>query len=186
MLVVLTRTQADPDLWGHVLFGRDIVAQRAIPAVDHYSFTSDRPWINHEWLSEVSMYSAYALAGSSGLALLKLALVVAAIVVVLWTLRRRGMPPALHDALVFLTIAGIMPLATHIRPEMFSLLLFTVMLVLLTVAHRCRRTHMIPLMLCGESAWGWLVGMKYVRALGGRRVAAARGHREPGPLAAIT
>ena len=31
MLVILTRTQADPDLWGHVLFGRDIVAARSVP-----------------------------------------------------------------------------------------------------------------------------------------------------------
>jgi len=163
MLVVLTRTQADPDLWGHVLFGRDIVAQRAIPAADHYSFTSDRPWINHEWLSEVSMYSAYALAGSSGLSLLKLALVTAAIAVVLWTLRVNGMPPALHDALVFLTIAGIAPLATHIRPEMFSLLLFTVMLALLTVAAQGATTVLIwipmVVLLWVNLHGGWLVGM---------------------------
>ena len=44
MLVILTRTQADPDLWGHVLFGRDIVAARSVPRIDQYAFTSDRPW----------------------------------------------------------------------------------------------------------------------------------------------
>lgn len=43
MLVILTRTQADPDLWGHVLFGRDIVAARSVPRIDQYAFTTTGP-----------------------------------------------------------------------------------------------------------------------------------------------
>jgi len=48
LLFAMTRTAADPDLWGHVRFGQDIVAARSISTVDPYSFTSDRPWVNHE------------------------------------------------------------------------------------------------------------------------------------------
>jgi hypothetical protein len=134
MLVVITRTQADPDLWGHVEFGRHIATLRGIPLFDTYSFTSDLPWLNHEWLSELTTYFVYALLGSPGLVILKLLLVLGTLALVLRELGRCRMPPALHDALVFLTIAGIAPLATHMRPEMFSLLLFTTLLALLTTA----------------------------------------------------
>jgi hypothetical protein len=40
-LAVMARTEADPDLWGHVRFGADIVAAQSVPRVDVYSFTSD-------------------------------------------------------------------------------------------------------------------------------------------------
>ena len=56
LAIAVARTVADVDLWGHVLFGRDIVNQREIPVTDPYSFTSDRPWTNHEWLAESIMY----------------------------------------------------------------------------------------------------------------------------------
>src|SRR5689334_538935 len=64
-------TSTDPDLWGHVAFGRDIVQQRTPRLRDVYSFTSDRPWINHEWLSEVAIYGSYATFGGAGLIALK-------------------------------------------------------------------------------------------------------------------
>jgi hypothetical protein len=44
---------------------------------DPYSFTSTKPRINHEWLSESLMYLTYAAAGDSGLIALKLVLLVA-------------------------------------------------------------------------------------------------------------
>ena len=58
-------TPADADLWGHLTFGRDIVASGHAVQVDRYSFTSDVPWVNHEWLAEVVFFEAYRLAGSS-------------------------------------------------------------------------------------------------------------------------
>jgi hypothetical protein len=63
----LSHTRTDPDLWGHVRFGHDIVSTRSLPAADSYSFLADRPWINHEWLAESVMYVAYAAGGPPGL-----------------------------------------------------------------------------------------------------------------------
>ena len=47
-----TYTRADADLWGHVRFGLDTLGTRTLTSVDPYSFTQDKPWVNHEWLSE--------------------------------------------------------------------------------------------------------------------------------------
>src|SRR6185503_11878695 len=72
LLAVITHTRADPDLWGHVQFGRDIVSEASIPRLDPYAFTSDREWINHEWLAESTRYIAFALGRGPGLVVLKM------------------------------------------------------------------------------------------------------------------
>src|SRR5262245_21718954 len=77
-------SQADPDLFGHVRFGLDILRDRDLPSVDPYSFTQDVPWINHEWLSELIMGSTYALYGAPGLMLLK-SIVVLGVFGLLWS-----------------------------------------------------------------------------------------------------
>src|SRR5215471_19981692 len=70
----MLRTNADPDLWGHVRFGLDMLSAKALTSSDPYSYTSDIPWLNHEWLSELIMGLAYRTFGSGGLVALKLAL----------------------------------------------------------------------------------------------------------------
>ena len=64
IICFLTPTSPDADLWGHLTFGRDIVHTGKVHSTDPYSFTSDRPWINHEWLAEAIMWLAYAAAGA--------------------------------------------------------------------------------------------------------------------------
>src|SRR5271154_3681792 len=63
----------DPDLWGHIVFGRQILHDGAILRQDIYSWTANgQPWINHEWLAEIFLAKAYALGGGTGLLLLKI------------------------------------------------------------------------------------------------------------------
>ena len=71
-LYISSPTVADPDLWGHVRFGQDILSDRGIPTVDPYSYlTEHQTWINHEWLSEVTFAAVFNAAGSRGLLALK-------------------------------------------------------------------------------------------------------------------
>jgi hypothetical protein len=59
---------ADPDLWGHILFGKEIFLSGSIPGVDPYSYTAyGHAWINHEWISEVLMWITFNTFGSPGL-----------------------------------------------------------------------------------------------------------------------
>jgi hypothetical protein len=70
-------TPADADLWGHLAFGPRHRATSQPIQSDNYSFTADRPWINHEWLSEVVFFSVYRIAGAPGLIAFKLSSVAA-------------------------------------------------------------------------------------------------------------
>jgi hypothetical protein len=70
---VAARTQADPDLWGHVRFGQDILSS-GIPVADSYSYLNGNdPWINHELLAEVLFGAAFNFLGVSGLVAVKTA-----------------------------------------------------------------------------------------------------------------
>ena len=162
LLVAVTHTTADPDLWGHVRFGRDIIAERAVPIADSYAFTSDQPWVNHEYLAEVIMFGSYAAGGSAGLIGLKLILVIGAIALVVCSLRTLTLRPIVQDCIVSLAVLGTFPQTTHVRPQLFSVFLFALLLVLLTEADRGRRRGLlaVPLLmlLWANLHGGWLVG----------------------------
>src|SRR6185369_11377240 len=74
---VLLKTNADPDLWGHLRFGLDALATHGLTTIDPYSYTSDIPWLNHEWLSEVVIAVAYRAFGSAGLVATKMVFIAA-------------------------------------------------------------------------------------------------------------
>jgi hypothetical protein len=152
VVVLILPAVVDVDLWGHVMFGRDTVATRAIPTRDHYAFTSDLPWINHEWLTEVAMYAAYAAHPAFGLVGLR-ALLIAGLLWVVWAdLRRDGL--SIRAALTLVTLLALLtyPRTQHIRPQLWSLLAFVGLLALLKSVDRGQRTALagIPLVL---AAW---------------------------------
>ena len=162
LLVVIIQTTADPDLWGHVRFGQDIIAAGQLPTVDGYSFTSDRAWINHEWLAEVFMAAAYAAGGASGLVALKALLAIGALVLVTVLLRQR-VPEGWRRTLLvaFTLLVGVAPLTRTMRPQVFSLFLFVAVLaVIATAEFNPRRLWWLPpvFLLWANLHGGWLVG----------------------------
>jgi len=156
-------TPADADLWGHLTFGRDIITSGHVIQADRYSFTSDRPWVNHEWLSEVSFAEAYRLFGPAGLVGVKL-IVIGALLALLWRHVRRMRPPApVIVAWLALAFIGTFWRTHTVRPQLFSVLFFAILLVVLTRAEEGRRRSLLllpPLM----AVWvnlhgGWIVGL---------------------------
>ena len=155
-------TSADADLWGHVRFGQDILAAHTIPRQDPYSFTSDRPWINHEWLAEALMAGAYNIGASAGLISLKLIIAVGALAVIWFALASAGVfRPVAVLLLVAATLSTSYLLMT-LRPQLFSTLLFAVLLALLNAAARGRTRVLlwIPILFAfwANMHGGWIVG----------------------------
>lgn len=162
ILALLTLTAADADLWGHITFGRDILATGHVIQVDRYSFTSDLPWINHEWLAEIAMAAAWRMGGAIGLTTLKLALAWGAGAIVLAAWRPFRLAPAWRDSLLFVTALGVWPLVATIRPQAFSILLCAALLFCLTEVRDGRGWARLALPAL-FAVWvnthgGWLVG----------------------------
>src|SRR5437764_1184137 len=146
LLAGLARTWADPDLWGHVRFGHDILAG-GLPRFDPYSFTSDVPWINHEWLAEVVMDLAWRATGGTGLVVLKMALIAAALFFVARALTFDGIFGPARDLLLFATIGALWARVFVVRPQVFSVTLFAALLWILRSVERgnSARISVIPL-----------------------------------------
>ncbi len=159
LVLVITHTAADADLWGHLRFGADSIARGSLPIVDPYSFTADSRWINHEWLSEVLLAGFYAIGGAVGLNVLKLA-VLGVIACLSWRAGRQARGStfsviALSSLVVFTSYTRTQVL----RPQLFSVLLFAVLLTLLAVRERGVRIWIPLLFGCWANLHGgWIVG----------------------------
>jgi hypothetical protein len=163
LAVLVTKTSADPDLWGHLRFGLDMLTSKsAAHAVDPYSFTADRAWINHEWLSELLMAIGYTGLGALGLNLLKLGVVAVVGGIALIIARQEHASPIARDLYVGLTVFATYSRTQVIRPQLFSVAIFCTMLYLLRETDRGRARALWFVPLC-FAAWvnlhgGWIVG----------------------------
>jgi len=134
---------ADPDLWGHVVFGRHMLQTRSIPKTEMYSWTArGQPWVNHECLAEISLGGAHALLGGGGLLLLKVAMGVLTLAISL----RLGLSnlswPARFIPWTFCALAVVeISYGFAARPQIFTALFLVMELFLL------RRIH------AGSHAW---------------------------------
>jgi hypothetical protein len=163
LAIALCRSTADPDLWGHVRFGQDMLTSGAVRVPDVYSFTSDRPWVNHEWAAEILMALSFNAAGPIGLNGLRL-VVVSVVLALVW--RRLQTIGAARIAAPLLAVAalGIFLRVHPVRPQLFSVLCFAVLLSLLTRADdgaSVRPLVAVPFLM---AAWvnfhgGWIVGL---------------------------
>ena len=161
VLCFVSFTRADPDLWGHIRFGEDILDQRTLQSVDPYSFTADRPWVNHEWLSEVTMALAHRSGGSTGLVILKLAMIVGSVLCLVSIARRDGADARGIVLIAGLGLAGMLSRTQSVRPQLFSVLFFSLLILLIRRAERKPTALLMAFpifVLWANSHGGWLVG----------------------------
>jgi len=176
LLATISGTIADADLWGNVRYGQDILCAGRIPDHDPHSFTSDVPWINHEWLTELVMALAYAAGGTSGLVMLKVLLACLTLGLLWRAVRAVGVFEPLALGLLLIATLGASYLFMTIRAQLFSALIFVVLLSTLSAAARGRTRLLLwmPVLFC---AWanlhgGWLVGLGVVGLWAGSRLLA--------------
>lgn len=163
VLFMTMQTRTDVDLWGHVRFGLDILRDGEIHQTDSYSFTSDRTWINHEWLAEILMAAAWAAGGAAGLILLKLACAAGALWAIASILKAHGVIGHPRVLVLGLTLLGILGRVGHVRPQLFSVLLFACLMRIFVRADQ-GRTGALLLAVPVTILWtnlhgGWLVGV---------------------------
>src|SRR5262245_66055071 len=88
--VALSLNVADPDLWGHVQYGRDALAH-GVPSTTTYSYVAvGYPWINHEIVTEYALAIVNDCLGGTGLLIIKCLLGVAIVGTIFWRARQQG------------------------------------------------------------------------------------------------
>jgi hypothetical protein len=174
--VYLTR-QADPDLWGHLRYGRFFVEQRHLPDADPFAYTSaGQRWSSHEYLAQVLLWLAYDVGGQSGLVVLK-CLLGGAAVWCLWGAIRVAAPDLRVAVPVILITSHLLSRWFLFRPQLFTFFLFAVFvrILLAHLAGRQARLWLLPLLmipwvnlhggfLAGIGAVGLALGLRALQA----------------------
>src|SRR5688572_32792285 len=76
VLAALLASLSSVDLAYHLRAGDEIIASGSIPRVDTWTFTAEGlPWVDQQWGSQIILSTVFRLAGWTGLALLRAALV---------------------------------------------------------------------------------------------------------------
>ncbi|MEJ2601266.1 MAG: hypothetical protein P8Z00_23250 [Anaerolineales bacterium] len=137
ILLGITRTVVDPDLWGHLRFGLDTLHNGYLTLQDPYAYTSaGQMWINHEWLAEVLFALAWRAGGNLGLIILKDLVEILILWLAFAYLRHRGIVPLWAAIYVMLFLPIMLPSMATVRPQMFSNLNFAfVLLIIAMVEH---------------------------------------------------
>ena len=113
---------ADPDLWGHIRFGKELFEAKSFLYSDIFSYTAyGHEWVNHEWLSELFMFCIFNVFGSIGLLIMKM-LVGLAIVYILFIISRYREKSSLMWTMVSMIAVMIMGPGFMIRPQLVTLL----------------------------------------------------------------
>ena len=160
----------DQDPYWHVAAGNWIIAHRAIPHQDVFSFSmAGAPWVPHEWLAQVILAAGYDQFGWAGL-VVGTAMVFAATLALLVWLSLRYLPPT---AALIATLGawGLCVAHLHARPHVFGLLLLVVWLGVLVDA-RCQERAPAPAFALLMWLWanlhgGFTVGLVLAALLAG-------------------
>jgi hypothetical protein len=139
------RNMLDPDLWWHLKSGEYMVAHKAVPHADPFSYTrAGQPWVAHEWLSELLMYGLYRVSGWMGLSV-TFALILCGAFFILYL--RCPSNPYLSGAITVLGAWATTPV-WGVRPQIITFLLTSLWLLILERSEGNRRVlwWTLPLM----------------------------------------
>ncbi len=170
----------DPDTLWHITVGDWILAHHAVPVLDTFSYTAaGKPWMAHEWLSEVALAVAYNAAGWDGLMMLTAAAAACAIGFVAFYVRRR-VRLDFAVLLILLTVGCAGP-GLLSRPHVIALPLVALWTIGLVSARAGRHPPSL-LLLPAMTLWanlhgGFLLGLVLAAALGTEAVLDADGDR---------
>jgi hypothetical protein len=164
LFVIATREIADPDFWWHLRTGQFIVETRSIPHADIFSYTNaGRPWVTHEWLSQVFIYALYRLGAFPTLIVAFAAIIALSFALVF--VRSEGQPYV--AALVLLLTALATAPTWGVRPQMISLLSTSIFLWVLEKNRRERKSRWLWLLIPLTILWvnlhsGFAVGLALI------------------------
>ncbi len=130
--VALSPSNVDPDLWGHVQYGEDLLADGVLPETATHTFTAEgHRWINHENLSELAFALGYRHLGPRGLLWAKCLLGLGVMVLMVWVGGRRGVELPVMCG-VMLLVATTLTAFWPVRPQLFSYVFFAIMIALVS------------------------------------------------------
>ena len=119
------------DMWWHIAAGRELVQTGSLWMVDDWSFSAHgKDWHNHEWLSDLIYYGWVSLWGVESLVYWKWLVIVCT-----YAILQQALSRICGSQLAALVCAGVAAAIAapflDVRPHLYSLLMFSLLLYLL-------------------------------------------------------
>lgn len=126
------------DIWGHLSYGRLIVASKSVPVTEPLMpLASGVPFVDTAWLSQAIGFVAMDRLGITALSFLYAASITLAAALLAWRGYRRSRSAGIALAGVVLWCWGCWQHLNIMRPQMAGILCFVLLLTLLTSRSRC-------------------------------------------------
>lgn len=136
VLAALLASMSTVDLTYHLRAGADILATGTIPTTDAWTFTvAGASWFDQQWGAQVVLHVVERLGSWTGLALLRTLATGIVVGCLALIAHRAGVPPRRAALLVLAAFAVAAP-AMALRPQLFGMAAFAILLVLVTERHR--------------------------------------------------
>ncbi|OFV94087.1 MAG: hypothetical protein A3G76_07665 [Acidobacteria bacterium RIFCSPLOWO2_12_FULL_65_11] len=141
------RYLSDTDLGYHLKGGQWILENRRFPSTDVYTYTrSSADYLDLHWLYQVLIYSMYRVGGYTSLSLLNIVLVALAFSLTLKRFHMTGAPSWMCALLLLVAVLSC-ELRFHMRPEILTWILMSLMLYVLEIRSSQKRNvlFLLPL-----------------------------------------
>ena len=133
----MTSNCADPDLWGHVQYGREVLRDGTLPRTTTWSFAAEgAQWVNHENIAELLLAWTVDTFGMTGLPAMKLVLAIIILGLMIRSARRDECQWLAIGIVVFL-VAINLQFHWHFRPQILSYVSLAAMLAIWQRAFYC-------------------------------------------------
>ncbi len=140
---------AEPDLWGHLCYGRLFLENGGRIVADPFAYTTEgRQWSTHEYLAQMALAQVYLWFGPGGLIGLKCVLGALAVLCLYGCLRSTCTDPRLWAPLLTLTSLSLCRWC-QFRPQLFTYFLFAfyVMTLFRYLLGQTRLIWVLPLLM---------------------------------------
>jgi hypothetical protein len=131
---LFNQLSADYDLWWQIFMGKETIVNGWLQKVDIYSFTAfGRPYINHEWLSQIIMAWAYLVDKDTGLIIWRW-IGVFLLLFFAWQLIKLHAKHHMGRIVTLLCLGLVLSPGISFRVHLFSYVLLLLLLLLIYVA----------------------------------------------------
>jgi hypothetical protein len=148
-------SQIQDDTWRHMALGRLMVQLQGLPRLEPFAIHPNNPkFIDFSWLSCLVFYGLYKSVGLMGMKIFASFVVGLSVFVAFWSRNERPLSVRLPAAM-FLTVLIVASIRWRItpRPEIFSLLIFSVLMRLMTKLESIRFRSICALVFSCLALW---------------------------------
>jgi hypothetical protein len=163
LFLMTLRPIVDPDFWWHLRTGQLIIQKQFIPRTDPFSYTNiGKPWIAHEWLTEVLIFALFQL-GSYSLIIVTFSVIITGAFLLAYFRSSFDSQPYIAGFTVLLGALATAP-TWGVRPQMISLFLSSLFLYLLDRYQKQKRFKTLLLLPFFSLLWvnihaGYFLGL---------------------------